>query len=459
MSYIDGIAESMGVSVLAIKLLATIFISYIPASIDRRFLFGKSQLQHHLFYICFGILMIYWNYGFGIMHSLLCIVAQWLIFKTAGTSVYCIALSFPFQLGYLIFGYVYTSTADYDINWTMPHCILTLRLIGLCFDVYDGHRKEETLSEEQKSLMVTDVPSLLETLGFCYFYGGFIVGPQFSIKRYRSLVKGELTDVPGHPPNSLTPALKRCLGGTCLLLVQVVVDFYWPESLYTGKEFYDSSVFYRFLVVFIRGYTLFYRYIAIWMINEGICILSGLGYHKKNGKVYWDAVRNVRLVTFTIATSFQEIITAFNINTNQWVARYVFKRLRFLGNRTVSHITALYFLAIWHGYHEGYFTCFTYEFLVMTVEKPVREALNKSKFVQRLSSSTKTSWIPNVVGFLHVRFIFGYCVLDFSLRKFPIFYPVYVSVYFYGHFFYIILWILLKVHLSSVKQKDEVKKD
>lgn len=23
----------------------------------------------------------------------------------------------------------------------MPHCVLTLRLIGLAFDVYDGHKK------------------------------------------------------------------------------------------------------------------------------------------------------------------------------------------------------------------------------------------------------------------------------------------------------------------------------
>lgn len=35
---------------------------------------------------------------------------------------------------------------SYTIKWTTPHCVLTLRLIGLAFDVYDGRKKQVTLS-------------------------------------------------------------------------------------------------------------------------------------------------------------------------------------------------------------------------------------------------------------------------------------------------------------------------
>lgn len=35
-----------------------------------------------------------------------------------------------------------TSTDVYDIKWTMPHCVLTLRLIGVAIDMYDGAQKE-----------------------------------------------------------------------------------------------------------------------------------------------------------------------------------------------------------------------------------------------------------------------------------------------------------------------------
>ena len=37
-------------------------------------------------------------------------------------------------------GYYYTASTSYDIKWTMPHCVLTLRLIALTWDVYDGAR-------------------------------------------------------------------------------------------------------------------------------------------------------------------------------------------------------------------------------------------------------------------------------------------------------------------------------
>jgi len=56
---------------------------------------------------------------------------------------------------------------------------------------------------------------------------------------------------------------------------------------------------------------------------------------------------------------------------NFLLGRYVFKRMRFVGIRAVSQACAMYFLAIWHGTHMGYFTCFTYESLTMSVEKQV----------------------------------------------------------------------------------------
>ena len=31
---------------------------------------------------------------------------------------------------YLLAGYYYTATEEYDIKWTMPHCVLTLKLVG-----------------------------------------------------------------------------------------------------------------------------------------------------------------------------------------------------------------------------------------------------------------------------------------------------------------------------------------
>jgi hypothetical protein len=51
--------------------------------------------------------------------------------------------------------------------------------------------------------------------------------------------------------------------------------------------------------------------------------------------------------------------------------RYVFKRLRFLGNKTVSQCSTLFYLALWHGLDTGYYMCFFLEFIYLTTERKV----------------------------------------------------------------------------------------
>ncbi len=45
------------------------------------------------------------------------------------------------------------------------------------------------------------VPSLLETAGHVYFFGGYLVGPLYSMRRYLAFVNGEATgQLKGHRP-------------------------------------------------------------------------------------------------------------------------------------------------------------------------------------------------------------------------------------------------------------------
>lgn len=55
-----------------------------------------------------------------------------------------------------------------------------------------------------------------------------------------------------------------------------------------------------------------------------------------------------------------------------FLSRYVFKRLRFLGNKQASHIVTMVFLAVWHGLWPGYLMSFFSEFFVVTAERQVR---------------------------------------------------------------------------------------
>jgi lysophospholipid acyltransferase 5 len=87
----------------------------------------------------------------------------------------------------------------------MPQCVLCLRLIGTAIDVYDGGRPKEQLSKNElaqvrkkkkkKNIIITqfmfsfqaltETPSLLEVFSHSFFVGGYLVGPQFCMKKYQ----------------------------------------------------------------------------------------------------------------------------------------------------------------------------------------------------------------------------------------------------------------------------------
>lgn len=111
----------------------------------------------------------------------------------------------------------------------------------------------------------------------------------------------------------------------------------------------------------------------------------------ENGVVLWTGVENVKLSTFENTTEFTHYILSFNINTNQWSGQYIYKRLKFLGNRLVSQFATLLFLAVWHGFHSGYYVCFFFEFMVVYMERDVSESLRLNFPLNEHSRSKRSS--------------------------------------------------------------------
>lgn len=81
---------------------------------------------------------------------------------------------------------------------------------------------------------------------------------------------------------------------------------------------------------------------------------------------------------FEKASKLGHYVLSFNVNTNHWVAENVYKRLKFLNNRTISYASALFFLALWHGFHTGYYMSFFMEYLTITFERQVDSILSLS---------------------------------------------------------------------------------
>lgn len=84
-----------------------------------------------------------------------------------------------------------TATENYDITWTMPHCVLTLRLIGLSFDIADATIPAEKQSKDMKRLCIKEKPGLLEIATYTFFPSTYLVGPQFPLERLRRYLNHE----------------------------------------------------------------------------------------------------------------------------------------------------------------------------------------------------------------------------------------------------------------------------
>jgi len=61
------------------------------------------------------------------------------------------------------------------------------------------------------------------------------------------------------------------------------------------------------------------------LYQEGVSIMTGMTYNGKDedGNTLWDSCANIRIRNYEKASTCQELILAFNINTNRWMAKWV----------------------------------------------------------------------------------------------------------------------------------------
>ncbi|XP_066594528.1 lysophospholipid acyltransferase 5 [Prorops nasuta] len=421
----------------ALRLLVSILLGFPLAFFHRHYLYGKNPTQQHLYFIVSSLVLGYWNYGFNIVHPIAAICITFLILKIIGGSQISVLVIFLFNMIYLLYGYYTTSTKNYDITWTMPQCVLTLRLIGLAFNLMDGKISDDKLSAFQKETNIKKAPSFLEISAFTLFPGSFLIGPQFSYRRYEDYVNGKLINSDGiSKPNCLTAAFTRASLGFVYVAVYKIGTIYINEQHLLNASFYESGFFKQCFILGIWGRLNLYKYISCWLISEGVCTMFGLTYNGKDekGLEKWNGCENVKLGLFENCSEFNHYIMSFNINTNHWCAEYIYKRLKFLGSKLYSQLVTLLFLSVWHGFHSGYYLCFFMEFIIMYFEKDFFPVLQKCEEWQKLKTESVlvriAIWITLKV---YVLVFMGYALIPFVYLSYPSYTQVFASVYYCGH--------------------------
>lgn len=189
LSPIPFFAGLIGTTEPALKLLISIGMAYPLAIVYHKFI-RQYKDWRNFYFVVTGFDMAFYNFGISMYHNLIPTIAIYLTTIILGPGKINATVTFVLNMGYLLTGYIFTESEDYDITWTMPQCVLTLKLMALSFDMWDYQRmlKGEELSDNNKKTAVEKPPTLLELLAFVFFPSCFLVGPQFSFRRYTDFV-------------------------------------------------------------------------------------------------------------------------------------------------------------------------------------------------------------------------------------------------------------------------------
>lgn len=218
LSPLPFIAGMIGTTTPALKLIISILMGYPIGIFYHKYI--KRHVQYRSYYFAImGIDMAFCNFGLSMYHNLIPTIFTYYLNKINGPGILSTTLSFIFNIIYLLAGYINTESEDYDITWTMPQCVLTLKLIALSFDLWDGKKKlkNEQLSVNSTFTALVELPSFMNLMGFVYFPACFLVGPIFSYRRYSDFIADKFP-LEGEASTYKKEALKRLLQGLAYLM-------------------------------------------------------------------------------------------------------------------------------------------------------------------------------------------------------------------------------------------------
>lgn len=456
---IDELAEKNDLPVPAVRFMLGILLGF-PLAFLYLTIPKHSRFAKNSFISLAGMFICYFCFGTDIVYVLFSILVSYISLVLFGGTIYNVIFAFVFQLGYMFTAYLIYASDGYDVMWTTPQCILCLRLIGLSWDCYDGKQKKEKLSADLQTTCYNGIPTFVEVMGYSLFFGSFMAGPQFSFKRYVKFIDETLVDEEGKKAKNsrYERALERFIAGVVTIVVFLMFDSKYPVNGVLEKEFMEKSFFGKSTQLMLIYHFHFCKYISIWMFCECICIICGLSYNgTKNGKALWDGVCNFKYRKFLFGPFFQDMLESFNINTSQWAGRYVFKRLRFLGNKYASHILTLLFLSLWHGFYIGYIILFAYEFLLLVGERILCEKLCIITDLSYKDLPIMLQLLIRVGSILFRMYSCGYAATAFMLLRWRRIKIVYGALHHWLTIWLLLFYFVLLPILSILEKKKKKK--
>lgn len=380
------ISEQFDIPPDYIKIVGCLVLAYVLSPILPRL--PSASLRHVMnisvsMFFLWGVLHLYSGTVQLVATSLVVYLIAY--FRIGGKHMPWVA--FAFEMAHMLCTHLARQLNDVPLTTveiSSMHMVLCMNLTSFAWSCYDGQmRSVKDLDETQRASKITQMPSLLEFYGYCFYFPGVLVGPSTRFADYQRWANNELyapRSLP--PPGGLVHSLKSMAFGALALGMQgYSMEQFSYQRLADPKDVLQSTSFWhRFGFVQLAGVFVRFRYFGLWAMSDAACVMSGLGYLGEDPvtkKPIWTRCKNVSVRGVMFANNWKELLDAWNSNTNVWLRENVYKRLAKPGKRPGFKSMMVTFIvsAFWHGISLGYYMTFILAGLYQYIARLLRKSL------------------------------------------------------------------------------------
>ncbi|KAI6004231.1 MBOAT, membrane-bound O-acyltransferase family-domain-containing protein [Pisolithus albus] len=430
------LAATLGASLDQIKLIFCLLVAYPLGSVFIRIPASQPSPKHlfNLLVSAFFFIPVL-NLPWGFTQLLASVLGTYFIAANVkGPMMPWIV--FTFVMGHLTINHIIR--ALYELSYetfeiTGPQMVLTMKLTTFAWNVWDGRRPAEDLDKWQIQKRVVKYPSLLEFLGFSFYFPGFLVGPYIDYASYSSLIDGSLfksaNPEPKNAPRRAIPsgrkrvAYRKMVIGLLFLGAFVVLGPKYHFGIALTPWFLSQGLLKRrvtpIAVFQFCGFIERCKYYAIWTLTEGASILTGHGFtgYSPSGESLWEGAANVRIQTIEFPPNFKVLLDSWNINTNVWLRECIYKRVTPKGKKPGFRSSMLTFLtsAFWHGIAPGYYLTFVFGGFITAAARLCRSGFRPLVLPSPGAPTTTVKRIYDLAGSLASVLLLNYVAAPFML--------------------------------------------
>jgi len=442
-AWVAGVAPTIGFEEDKVRFLLCMCFSLLAAVLHREL--PDSPSLKHLYSTCLGLLFACFSFRAEAMHSLITAIVTYGIVCVFGARSFGPVLALAFNLFYMFACHLHQQLSNwgsYTLDFTAIQMMLTIKLTMFAYNVYDRSRGSKASKTQQQ--WSCQLPSMLEFLGFCYFFGGLLAGPAFEFVDYIAFTNLSLYNDSSRPSRGalLAASCKKLaiaaiMGG--LLVAAGSYSPHWAVCAY-GDNSCDAtggvSAGFLALPLWARiGYMWLSvslcrpSYYFAWTLADAACTLCGLAYNgvSEDGRPKFDRVTNCDVLDFEFGQSFRTVLAGWNKGTNRWLRHYVYERLVDAGyNRGLATHGTFILSAFWHGFYPGYYITFLFGSVITNIARDLRTWL-RPIFVD---DSGKTPLWYNAAGMLGCSFAVNMACIAFVILDLPRSMAIFKSLYF-----------------------------